>query len=90
MPMPHPSVIVESAPAALDSIPSAILTDPALTDAQVSAALGGISIDTLAQWRHRGVGPRFVKIGRSVRYLRSDVEQWLREARRQSTAKADR
>jgi hypothetical protein len=36
------------------------------------------TVGTLAKWRHQGVGPRFVKMGSSVRYdpvdLRAHVE----------------
>jgi excisionase family DNA binding protein len=32
---------------------------------------------TLEQWRYRGVGPRFIKVGRDVRYRWADVEAWL-------------
>jgi excisionase family DNA binding protein len=32
---------------------------------------------TLRYWRHRGTGPESFKIGRHVRYRRSDVRAWL-------------
>ena len=32
---------------------------------------------TLANWRWRGIGPRFLKIGKHVRYRRSDLNEWL-------------
>lgn len=32
---------------------------------------------TLEQWRWNGRGPRFVKIGRSVRYRIADLEAFL-------------
>jgi excisionase family DNA binding protein len=32
---------------------------------------------TLAEWRSRGIGPRYHKVGRYVRYRWSDVEAWL-------------
>jgi excisionase family DNA binding protein len=32
---------------------------------------------TVKAWRARGGGPRFVKVGRHVRYRRADVERWL-------------
>ena len=34
---------------------------------------------TLRYWRHLGCGPRSFKVGRTVRYWRSDVYQWLEE-----------
>ncbi|MCL1599154.1 MAG: helix-turn-helix domain-containing protein [Actinomycetia bacterium] len=33
---------------------------------------------TLADWRYRGKGPRYVKVGRLVRYSQEDdVDTWL-------------
>lgn len=36
-------------------------------------------VRTLEQWRYRGVGPRFVKVGRDVRYRWEDVDAYLNE-----------
>lgn len=37
-------------------------------------------VRTLEQWRYRGIGPRWTKVGgRDVRYRWSDVEKWLDE-----------
>jgi predicted DNA-binding transcriptional regulator AlpA len=58
--------------------------DPLLTPADLSAWLG-VSVGMLANWRYRGVGPQFVKMGRSVRYNRADVHQWIEDNRRQQT-----
>jgi excisionase family DNA binding protein len=49
----------------------------ALTERQVAEQLG-LSVSTLRAWRHRGKGPRFLRLGRSVRYLPSDVDEFLR------------
>jgi excisionase family DNA binding protein len=43
---------------------------------QVSSYLG-IPEKTLAEWRWQGKGPRYVRVGRHVRYRWSDVEAWL-------------
>jgi excisionase family DNA binding protein len=32
---------------------------------------------TVYTWRHRGEGPRSVKVGRHVRYRQVDVDAWL-------------
>jgi predicted DNA-binding transcriptional regulator AlpA len=34
---------------------------------------------TLYAWRSRGLGPRGIRLGNSLRYRRSDVEAWLDE-----------
>ena len=49
----------------------------ALTERQVAEQLG-LSVGTLRAWRHRGKGPRFLRLGRSVRYLPSDVDEFVR------------
>ena len=47
-------------------------TTRALTEREVAELLG-LSVATLRAWRHRGKGPRFLRLGRSVRYLPADV-----------------
>lgn len=36
-----------------------------------------MSPQTLADWRWKSKGPKFVKVGRLVRYRQSDLDQWL-------------
>lgn len=31
----------------------------------------------LANWRARGIGPTFVRVGRLIRYREEDIEAWL-------------
>jgi excisionase family DNA binding protein len=49
----------------------------ALTERQVAEQLR-LSVATLRAWRHRGKGPRFLRLGRSVRYLPADVDEFVR------------
>lgn len=37
----------------------------------------GVAVRTLENWRCRRYGPRYVKIGGSVRYRQSDLDAWL-------------
>ena len=37
------------------------------------------SVRTLAQWRWRGIGPRWVRVHERVRYRWSDVDAWVDE-----------
>ena len=39
--------------------------------------LTGIPVATLAQWRWRGTGPDYIKLGRHVRYSWPTIERWL-------------
>jgi predicted DNA-binding transcriptional regulator AlpA len=52
--------------------------DELLTMPEV-AALVRVPIATLRYWRHLGSGPRGFRIGRSVRYWRTEVALWLEE-----------
>ena len=52
-------------------------TARALTEREVAELLG-LSVATLRAWWHRGKGPRFLRLGRSVRYLPSDVDEFVR------------
>jgi predicted DNA-binding transcriptional regulator AlpA len=46
-----------------------------LTDIQVAARLG-VSRFTVRSWRLKGVGPKFLKMGRAVRYRSEDVHEY--------------
>jgi predicted DNA-binding transcriptional regulator AlpA len=52
-------------------------TPRALTEREVADRLG-LSVATLRAWRFRGKGPRFLRLGRSVRYLRADIDHFVR------------
>jgi len=41
----------------------------------------GLSVETLNQWRSQGLHIPYVKIGKAVRYLREDVEQYILRCR---------
>lgn len=42
-----------------------------------AAEMLGISYRTLPVWRVQGRGPKFVKIGKLVRYERSVLQDWI-------------
>lgn len=50
-----------------------------LTDVEVAARLG-VSRFTVRSWRLKGTGPRFLKMGRAVRYRPQDVDEYERRA----------
>jgi excisionase family DNA binding protein len=41
----------------------------------------GKPLRTVYAWRQRGIGPPSYKVGNSVRYRRSEVDQWLASLR---------
>lgn len=51
-----------------------------------AAALICYTPRALQNWRLRGGGPKYVKIGRSVRYQRSDVLEFIEERKRFHTS----
>ena len=51
-----------------------------------AAACLGLSTRTLERYRVSGDGPVFVKLGGRVRYLRDDLDAWVRSRRRKSTS----
>lgn len=44
--------------------------------------------DKLAQWRHKGMGPAFYKLGRKIIYRGADLNAWA-EANRVEPSKGD-
>ena len=36
-----------------------------------------VPLTTVYGWRHRGLGPAGFRVGRHVRYRRTDVEEWI-------------
>ena len=39
-------------------------------------------------WRRNGTGPDYIKVGRLIRYRRSDIDSWLAENTHSKCAKA--
>lgn len=58
--------------------PIALDPDFLMTEMQACELLS-VSPRTLQAWRVRGGGPKYVKIGKAVRYKRRDISEWLRE-----------
>ena len=55
-------------------------------DTRQAAAHLGLSTRTLDRYRVSGDGPVFLKFGGRVRYLREDLDAWVRTRRRRSTS----
>lgn len=43
------------------------------------AAVLKVSPKTLEYWRCKGIGPRFIKVGKLARYLESDVRKFIQK-----------
>lgn len=51
-----------------------------LVDEREAADMLCYSVRALQNWRHRGGGPRFIKVSsRSIRYRRGDLLTWIAE-----------
>lgn len=62
------------------------MTGRLLTTTEVAELLRA-PVETVRYWRHRGTGPRSVKVGTRVLYAERDVEAWL-DGLRQAEARA--
>jgi predicted site-specific integrase-resolvase len=63
------------------------LGDGLLTPDEASSLLR-VDEGTLANWRYRGTGPVFVKLGGKVRYAKNDLNDFVQESRQQMTGHA--
>ena len=59
------------------ALPVTLHADDELLTIQEVADLDRVPVATLRYWRHLGTGPRSFRIGRSVRYWRTEVFAWL-------------
>lgn len=50
-----------------------------LLDERETAAFLKISVRTLQDWRLSQAGPPFIRVGRNVRYRRSDIMGWIED-----------
>ena len=58
-----------------------------LMDEREAASLICYSVRALQNWRHRGGGPKFIRISsRSVRYTYADVMEWIDQRRVANTS----
>jgi helix-turn-helix protein len=58
----------------------------ALVDERRAADILNAAPATLSRWRYAGKGPRFVKIGRLVRYSMRELERYISQQERSSTS----
>jgi predicted DNA-binding transcriptional regulator AlpA len=59
------------------TVPDTPRADDELLTMQEVADVVRVPVATLRYWRHLGTGPRSFRIGRSVRYWRTEVFAWL-------------
>jgi predicted DNA-binding transcriptional regulator AlpA len=59
---------------------------PRLFAEQQAAQILRVTVKALQKWRVTGAGPRFVKIGRLVRYTEEALEEYIQQRTVASTA----
>ncbi len=60
-----------------------------LFDTDAVASYTGLSPVTLRKWRMTGAGPRFLRLGRAVRYRKAAVDAFLAGREFSTTTEAD-
>lgn len=66
---------------------SANKEQPLVVNETTAAKFLGVTRATLQGWRHKGIGPKFLKYsGGCVRYKMNDLEQFMESSIRQSTS----
>lgn len=68
--------------------PEELRANNALTEDQLSQKIA-VDKRTLQAWRLRGGGPKFVKMGRSVRYFPQLVNDWAASSTFSSTSESE-
>ena len=61
---------------------SAVILDPIAVHAKI-----GFTVRTLANWRAKKIGPKSFRLGSSVRYYESDVDQWVEDQATKSSSR---
>ncbi len=57
-----------------------------LVNQDTAASILAVSTRTLEGWRVRGGGPKFVRVGRAIRYRIVDLEAFVAEGTRRNTS----
>jgi excisionase family DNA binding protein len=47
-----------------------------------------VPIGTVNDWRHKGTGPKAIRVGKHVRYRQTDLEAWLDQKAEQGSPAA--
>lgn len=64
------------------------VSKPRLIDTVQLAEYLGNEVNTCEGWRLKGIGPRYIKVGRLVRYSIQNVDLWIESQTRNSTSEA--
>jgi len=59
-------------------MPNEMNLDDVMLNTDEAARFIGARASTMDMWRHRGRGPRYLKVGAMIKYKRSDFEAYLK------------
>lgn len=76
-------------PPARKPAPSQAPPESLATPEEVAAYLKDYSLATLKDWRRKGTGPRYIPLGRHVRYDWADVRAWVAAKKDEQQRAAD-
>jgi len=62
------------------------ISSPAALTTEAAATYLGLAESTLEKARVHGTGPKYVKLGRAVRYRIRDLDEWLEARTMNSTS----
>ena len=79
-----------SGSALTSTIGDAGLVQSKLLNERVLATHLNVTVKAVQAWRQRGGGPKFVRVGRAIRYRPEDVQVWLEANTFETTTDADR
>ena len=54
-------------------------TDEYAVDPAMAARWLGVERQTLSNWRHKGIGPAYARMGRKIAYFPSDLRRFIAE-----------
>jgi excisionase family DNA binding protein len=71
-----PNLTIVQSPAPMPCLDASSIGSDLIDEVALAVRLG-VSRSTLQSWRYAGRGPRFIKLGRLVRYRNADVDAFL-------------
>jgi hypothetical protein len=50
-----------------------------LLDPNETGRILDLTVGSLANWRHKGIGPKFIRVGGRIKYRREDLASWIEQ-----------
>lgn len=63
----------------VSKVESIVIKSPLLTEQQASEYLRGVAVRGLREWRTKGIGPNFIKVGIKVFYKIEALDEFIEE-----------